>query len=96
MSSYSKIVDEEMAKFKEFCKSMNLEDFKYVVHVFHEDGSTFILYHCDLWESQVASELGVPRFIGVSTEHNGDHFFFTGDLTIWRKFDMYSSSSLKE
>ena len=96
MSEYSKVVNEEKQKFKEFCNNSKLEDFKYVVHVFHEDGSTFILYNSSFWESEVVDEFETPRFIGVATEHNGDHFFFSGDLHRWNKFEMYSVNNLEK
>ena len=82
--TYHQIVQKEKEKFKEFCSTLNAYDFGNVIHIIHEDCSTFILHNAVMWKSEVLDEHEIPKFIGVSTEHNGDFFFFAGDLTSWR------------
>lgn len=77
-------------KFEEFCKSRDLKDFSSIIQVMHQDGSVFVLHHAAIWYSEEYENVGhlssgvlVPRWIGVSTEHNGDHLFFASDLIDW-------------
>jgi hypothetical protein len=78
------------SKFKEFCDSRELKDFYQLVQVVHQDGSVFILHHASVWYSEEQEDFGTPhlttpgpKFIGVSTEHNGDLMFYAGDLVDW-------------
>jgi hypothetical protein len=78
------------SKFKEFCDSRDLKDFDNIVQVVHQDGSVFILHHASVWYSEEQEGFGPPhgttpgpKFMGVSTEHNGDHLFYVGDLVDW-------------
>jgi hypothetical protein len=79
------VVEQEKAKFNEFSLSRELENFKYVMRITHQDGSVLILNNSCLWVSEVLSEDELPRFIGVATEHLGHWFFFVDDLTGWSK-----------
>lgn len=77
-------------KFKEFCDSRELKDLDNIVQVIHSDGSVFILHHASIWYSEEQECRGPPhgttpspKFMGVSTENNGDHLFYVGDLVDW-------------
>lgn len=77
-------------KFSEFCASRELKDFSEIVQIVHQDGSIFILHHACVWYSDEQFNAGmplgdnyIPKWIGVSTEHNGDLLFFAGDLMDW-------------
>ena len=77
-------------EFKAFCESRELKDLDKIVQVVHQDGSIFVLHHASIWYSQEQYNVGmplgdhfVPAWIGVSTEHNGDHLFHGGDLLDW-------------
>lgn len=83
--SISATSEQERAKFTEFCSKRTLDNFNYVVQVTHQDGSVFILHNSSLWVSEVLSTEGLPRFIGVATEHTGNYFFFVDDLYSWSK-----------
>lgn len=84
--SISSSRDVAQKKFNDFCESRSLKDFSQIVQVVHQDGSIFVLHHASLWHSEETFEfdgLQRPKWVGVSTEHNGDHLFFSGDLLDW-------------
>jgi hypothetical protein len=77
-------------KFSEFCQNRELKDFGSIIQIIHQDGSIFVLHHASIWYSEEQDSFGPPhgnsvgpKFIGVSTEHNGDHLFYAGDLVDW-------------
>jgi hypothetical protein len=73
--------------FGRFCKNRALKDFNGIVQIVHSDGSTFVLHHSSVWYSREKFKdldgLERPAWVGVSTEHNGDLLFFSGDLLDW-------------
>lgn len=78
------------AEFKEFCDTREIHNFDSVVQVIHQDGSIFVLHHACVWYSREYHNAGmplgdhmVPSWIGVATEHNGNHLFHGGDLLDW-------------
>lgn len=74
-------------QFDEFCKARKITDFDSVVQVTHQDGCIFVLHNAALWRSKETTdgtEDGSPTWIGISTEHVGDMFFFTEDLSGWQ------------
>lgn len=84
LTSQYTIAKEEFAK---FCKDRTLSDFGKVVQLVHQDGSIFILHNASIWYSGITIQNDngheIPRWIGVSTEHNGDLFFHGADLLSW-------------
>lgn len=89
MLNYQETYELEKKKFDEWCETRELKDFNKMVHLSHNDGSTFILYHSDYWRSEAVDEYENTLFIGVCTEHNGDFFFHNGDLELHQVFSMY-------
>lgn len=78
-------------QFDVFCNSRELKDFRQVIQITHEDGSVFILRYASLWKSDGVYELeGAqdPKWLGVSTEHNGNFLFFAGGLSSWHVSNM--------
>ena len=81
-------VKEKCSKqFFDFCESRQLSDFCQIVQVVHADGSVFVFHHASLWHSAETYEdewtAERPMYLGVATEHCGNHFFHTGDLLDW-------------
>lgn len=89
---YNRVALEEEEKFRKFSEDCQWQDICHVVQITHEDGTTYLFRHAKLWKSEVtigdaaAPYYGSPQFIGVVTEHNGDHFFHTGDLVLWGEY----------
>ena len=81
------IREKAQRQFREFCKLQQLDNFSQIIQVVHQDGSIFIFHHASLWHSAETYTdewtLERPMYVGVSTEHNGDHFFHSGDLLDW-------------
>lgn len=81
-------IDDARARFQAWCKDLPYQQLDQIVHVVHEDGSTFILYNACLWESEpdllCKPDNERKGYVGVCTEHNGDLFFPAADLFFWR------------
>ena len=77
--SWTKDYKASKEKFKEFCSTRALKDYGEVVQVSHQDGTIFVFHNAAHWTPGDDD----PNFIGVSTEHCGDHFFVTDDIE-WR------------
>lgn len=75
-------------KFEAFCADLPYHRLSQVVQVLHQDGSVMVFHHAALWESE-AGLLALPDidrkgYVGVCSEHCGNHLFHAGDLLSWQ------------
>lgn len=79
--------DQAQADFNAFCADLPYQRLSRIVQVVHQDGSIMVFHHATLWESG-PNLIALPDrdqagWIGVVTEHCGQHFFAVGDLMTW-------------
>jgi len=75
-------------KFEAFCADMPYHRLSQIVQILHQDGSVMVFHHATLWESEegmlTLPDIDRKGYIGVCTEHCGNHLFHAGDLLAWQ------------
>lgn len=75
-------------QFDTFCADLPYHRLSQVVQIVHQDGSVLVFHHAVLWESEegmlVLPDIDRKGYVGVCTEHCGNHLFHAGDLLSWR------------
>lgn len=80
--------DQARTQFDAFCANNPFHYQSRIVQVVHQDGSIMVFHHATLWESEegmlCVDDLNRHGWVGVCTEHCGNHLFHAGDLLTWQ------------
>lgn len=80
--------DQAQAEFNAFCADLPYQRLSRIVQVVHQDGSIMVFHHATMWESDegmlALPDIDRKGWVGVCTEHCGNHFFHAGDLLTWQ------------
>lgn len=75
-------------QFDAFCADLPYQRLSRIVQVVHQDGSVMVFHHATLWESHegmlALPDIDRKGYVGVCTEHCGNHLFHAGDLLTWQ------------
>lgn len=76
-------------QFDAFCSDNPFSRKSRIVQIVHLDGSIMVFHHATMWESEegmlAKADIDRQGYVGVCTEHCGNHLFHAGDLATWQE-----------